>query len=116
MMVQGLRLALAARDMSAAWDREYEQLLAETQRMEQLAHAELAALNDLAVHYRTAFADRVLPALDLFEKSSTGSDPDTVLQQLAQLTYTYAGTPMFATVAEFDAFMADDSQVLHLLV
>ena len=115
MVVQGLRLALAARDMSAAWDREYEQLLAETHRIEKQAQADLAKLNDLAAQYRTAFTDRVLPALELVEEQSSCSDPDTVLQQLAQLTLTYAGTPMFATVTEFDAFMADHSQVLRLL-
>lgn len=114
MMIQGIHLALAARDMSAEWDREYEQLLAETQRLEEWARAEREQLNVIASEYRTAFTDRVLPALDLLQHDFWCADPDTVLQELANLTLTYAGSPLFTTVTEFNAFMVDESLSLVL--
>jgi hypothetical protein len=114
MIVEGVRLAVSARDMSRAWDSEYELLLRRTYEAQEAAEREIAALHDLGDRYDTAFRDLVLPRLADLTANLGNGHPGHVLADLADLTELYAGTPMFATMATFETFMAKPTSVLVL--
>ncbi|MFF8380896.1 hypothetical protein ACF07V_32705 [Streptomyces sp. NPDC015661] len=56
----------------------------------------------------------VLPGLDAVRKDLAGTDPTTALSDLATLTATEAGRPVFLTPEEFDAWMSDEDAPLVL--
>lgn len=114
MMVKGLQSAIVARDTSAEWDASYELLIQRTVEMQQAAAAELEELSAFAAAYETAFSDLVVPHLVAVHDMLGTGQPDAVLSDLAELTLLYAGTPLFSSMAQFNAFMEDDSSVLVL--
>lgn len=114
MVVQGLRVALAGRAESRVWDEQYAQLLELTARTEATAQAQLAELSETAMHYDTAFAERVLPALERLNANHGFRSPDAVLTDLADITRAYGGRPIFTTMHRFDAFMNDPLSTLNL--
>ncbi len=114
MLIQGLKLAVAARDLSAQWDAEYAQLLREADAVRQRAETELSRLHEVAENYDTAFTGLVLPRLDSIAKSVGSGRPDEVLTDLADHTLLYGGKPLFTSMEEFETFMADDESPLTL--
>lgn len=114
MLIQALRLATAARDTDPRWDAEYEALLLQTEQIRLQAETDLAELHDLAERYDTAFSGLVLPRLDRLAVAVGSATPNEVLDDLAELTRLYGGTPLFTSMEDFDAFMADDDIPLRL--
>lgn len=114
MLVQGLRLAVTARDRSAAWDAEYEALLRHTAEIQAAAAEELREVETALAVYDVGFRRLVLPRLDAIQTALGIGRPDDVLADLADLTHTYLGTPVFASMAEFDALMQDRGFTLVL--
>lgn len=114
MLIEGLKLAVLARDTSAQWDVEYEQLLREADAVRQRAEAELAWLHEIDEVYDTAFAGLVLPKLDGIAASVGSGRPDEVLSELADLTLLCGGTPLFASMEAFERFMANAEIPLSL--
>lgn len=114
MMVQGLHLALLARDTSAEWDDAYELLLAETDAVIRDCEEERRQLTLMAQRYDVAFTRQVIPALNRIEKHLWTGDPDRVLREFADLALLYSGMAQFSSLAEFDAFMFDTSTTLVL--
>lgn len=115
-IIQGVRLAVVGRDASADHDPAYDDLLAATEELARACDAERAELHRLAAEHRVAFTERVLPALDRLAVGSAAEDPDATLVDLADLIAHYAGSPLFATLDEFNAFMADSNATLVLEV
>ncbi len=114
MMIQGLRLAVLARDRSAAWDAEYEALLRHTAEMQAVAAAELHEVDELLAAYETGFRSHVLPRLRSLQGLVDTGHPDEVLEHLGALTRSYCGTPLFSSLAEFDALMVENTFTLVL--
>ncbi|SMO89221.1 hypothetical protein SAMN06273567_106162 [Geodermatophilus aquaeductus] len=114
MLVQGLRMAVTARDRSAAWDAEYEALLRHTAEVQAAAAEELREVEAALAAYDVGFRRLVLPRLDAIQAALGTGRPDDVLADLADLTHTYLGTPVFASIAEFDALMQDRDFTLVL--
>lgn len=114
MMTQGIQVAVAARDNSAEWDRAYEALLIESDALLKQAVAERERLLNSAEMRAVAFGSTVLPHLEQLERVAATGHPTDVLDALATLTQSYGGTPLFVSLAEFEAFMADDSAAFVL--
>lgn len=113
-IIQGIRLAVVGRDATADHDADYDNLLAATEELARACDAERSELHRLASEYRVAFTDRVLPALDRLAAGSATEDLDATLADLADLIANYASNPIFATLDEFNAFMADANAALVL--
>lgn len=114
MMIQGIRLAVIARDLSAQWDSEYEDLLHHTAELERASRDEIAVVAQEARQYDAAFADQVLPALEDLSRFMGKGTPDQVLGTLADLSAIYNGTPQFSTMEEFNNLMSDQAFTLDL--
>jgi hypothetical protein len=114
MMIQGIRLAVVARDLSAQWDAEYEELLHHTAELERASRDEIALVAQAARQYDAAFANQVVPALDDLSRSMGNGTPDQVLGALADLGAMYNGTPQFSTMEEFNRLMRDQAFTLDL--
>ncbi|MGY1763054.1 hypothetical protein ACI79G_15490 [Geodermatophilus sp. SYSU D00779] len=114
MLVQGIRLAVAARDKAAAWDAEYEQLLRHTAELQEVAARELREGESALATYEVGFRAQVLPRLHRLQSAVATGRPDEVLSDLAGITRSYLGTPLFASLAEFDALMSDQDFTLVL--
>ena len=113
-LVQGLKLAVVAWDLSAKWDAEYEQLLREADALQRRAEAELSWLHEINEINDTAFAGLVLPRLDRIAASVGSGRPDDVLGDLADLAILYGGAPLFAFIGNFETFMTDAEVPLTL--
>ncbi|MDI9915470.1 hypothetical protein [Rhodococcus sp. IEGM 1379] len=114
MMVQGVRLAVTARDDQEKWDLAYGLLLDQTEVIKNQTFEELKQLETISAEYRTDFTTNVLPALERLQCGFWTEVPEQVLGDLAALTVTYAGTPLVTTLAEFDTFMGSSENVLTL--
>lgn len=114
MMIQGIRLAVVARDTSAEWDAEYEQLLRRTAELEHAAREDIARVAEQSRLYDAAFAHRMLPALEDLSRTMGTGTPDEVLSALADVCVTYNGTPQFSTMEEFNELMSDELFTLDL--
>jgi len=112
--VEGIRLAVTARDRSTAWDDEYDRLLRQTVELQAAATAELREVANALAAYEVAFRTHVLPRLERLNSSLATGGPDDVLADLADIERSYLGTPMFASLAEFDQLMADGDFTLVL--
>ncbi|MGX5692490.1 hypothetical protein ACWKWA_04835 [Dermacoccus abyssi] len=112
--VQGLKLALLSRAADKRFDAEYSAMLDECERLTATAAAELKDLERLAAANDLAWTTTVLPALEHVQATINTNRPDLVLDELATLTRTYGGTPLFASMQEFDDFMTDPLSVLTL--
>lgn len=113
-LIQGVRLAVVGRDTSADHHPAYDDVLAATEKLVGACDAERAELHRLAAEHRIAFTEHVLPTLDRLAGGSAAEDPDATLGELADLVAHYAGSPLFATLDEFNAFMADSQATLVL--
>lgn len=114
LLVQGIRLAVTARDRSAAWDEEYDQLLRQTAELQASAAADLREVEKALATYEVSLRTRVLPRLVRLQGALAGECPDAVLLDLADISRLYLGTPLFASMAEFDELMADEQFTLVL--
>ena len=76
---------------------------------------ELAALTVHIGAERNAYvANVVMPQLDEARRALLLEDEDEVLGRFSDIVATFGGEPLFTTVAEFDAWMADQDSVLVL--
>lgn len=114
LLVQGIRLAVTARDRSAAWDAEYEQLLRQTAELQKAAADELREVDQALAAYEVGFRTHVLPRLHRLNDGVAMGRPDDVLSDLADISRSYLGTPLFASMAEFNKLMADEDFTLVL--
>lgn len=114
MLIQGIQMALIARDESTQWDAGYEQLLVFIEQIERDSAAELSAIKEQSKRSDTAFKQFILPQLAAISQTLGSSNPDALLNQLGQLSVQYGGKPVFTTLAEFDAFMDDPMLTLNL--
>lgn len=113
-MSQGIRIAIAARDLDRQWDAEYDKLLAEIALVESLAASDLAEIRDLSEQHQMAFSEYLLPSLERLDGSIGAGSPNDVLAELARIMTQFGAAPIFASVSEFDDFMRDDLSVLEL--
>ena len=121
LIVYGIRVAVIGRDPDPRWDDAYDALLADTVSLERACVAEREELTALGQQHRIAFTEHVLPALEVLATASgqgdgagRDDDPDAQLVALAAIADQYAGTPLFARLEAFDAFMADPDSALAL--
>ena len=114
MLIQGVRIAVTARDTAAQWDGEYEQLLRRTAEIQQASKSEIAMIRRQVDSYDSEFRNRVLPRLEKLTASLGTSTADHVLRNLAEVTTLYRGTPQFASMAEFDNLMLHEDFTLDL--
>ena len=114
MLIQGMRLAITARDLAAEWDADYEVLLQQTEEVRIRTERELEQLHELSEKHDTAFAGLVLPRLDRLSKTMASGGTNEILDDLAGITRAFGGKPLFVTMEEFEAFMANDDLTLTL--
>lgn len=114
LLVQGIQLAIAARDESARWDTEYEDLLRLLGDLQESAAHELGLLRQELEDYDTVFTASVLPLLAEVSSTIGSGNPDSTLDKLASISRSFGGKPVFSTLAEFDAFMDDPDSLLNL--
>jgi hypothetical protein len=114
MVVKGIQLAVMARDQKAEWDAAYQLLIQRTGEIQAAAKAEIDQLTQQQQSNDTAFANIIIPLLANIADTMGSGRPDQVLDALAQMTRHYAGTPLFASMTEFDAFMVDEHTALTL--
>ena len=114
MLIQGIQMALIARDESKQWDAGYEQLLVCVEQIERDSAAELSSIEEQTKGSDTAFNQFILPQLAAISQTLGSSNPDALLNQLGHLSVHYGGKPVFTTLAEFDAFMDDPMLTLNL--
>lgn len=113
MISQGLQFAIVARAESREWDRAYAELLAHSEEIERQSRAEIEELRTLAAQYESAFSAVIVPALERLNSGAV-RNPDDVLRDLADITTTYGGSPVFTSMVEFDEFMNDRNASLVL--
>ena len=114
LLVEGIRLAVTARDRSSDRDDAYDRLLRQTAELQAAAALELRDVASALADYEVGFRDHVLPRLERLNASLASGEPDDVLADLAGISRAYLGTPLFASLAEFDELMGDDGFTLVL--
>lgn len=113
----GIRVAILGRPQGTEWDAAYDALLADLVAVELESAAQREDLVELGRQHHVAFTECVLPALETLAASAgpeSWVDPDDQLVAMATIADQFAGTPVFANVDEFEAFMADPDTVLVL--
>lgn len=109
---QGCQTAILGRDPNPEWDAAYEALLADTAALERDYAIERDELAALTAHARARFAHQVRPALERLNTDSNQLE-DAFADLLAVADH-FGGVTLFATLDEFDEFMADPATALLL--
>lgn len=106
--VKGLQMALVA----ARQDQADEARLRELEAQLLIATAlteELSALTvQIGAERNSYLAEVVMPQLDVARRALMLEDDDEVLTRFADIVNAFGGKPLFATMAEFDVWMALD--------
>jgi len=116
---EGLRAATTAAraELTAGQDLDEELLTAlEDETASAIAIAILLGEAERALgEERNAYVSATVgPLLDDALVAVTTADPDEALKRLAEVARCFSGQPLFVTVDEFDAWMADPEQSLTL--
>lgn len=109
---QGIQIALLGRDPNPEWDAAYEALLVDTAALERDYAVEREELAALTMHARARFAHQVQPALERLNTDS--NHPDDPFADLLAVADYFGGVTLFASLDEFDEFMADPAAALLL--
>lgn len=110
---QGIQIAVLGRDPNPRWDDAYEALLADTDALEAAYEAERTELAELTAQARARYVDQVRP---LLERLDATYGPESVLSDLLFIADHFSTTALFATLDEFDVFMADQATTLVLVL
>jgi hypothetical protein len=111
-VIQGLRLAIVAGRADRADEERLLQLQDEVAAALEVGASLRLAVAAVGAEHNAYVTDSLLPQLGRLERALTSNDPDAALSELAALTRKFEGQPIFSTVHEFEAWMANPDALL----
>ena len=73
---------------------------------------EQRVLREISKEFDIAFTQRIIPALDQLEASLDSGHVQQTIEHTSTIITAFGGTPLFTSMAEFDAFMRSDEPLV----